>query len=181
MQTLVDKARAFAIRAHCRIDQRRKYTRQPYDVHLRAVARIVASVTRDPEMIAAAWLHDTVEDTPVTLQQIRTAFGDRVALLVEELTDVSRPDDGNRETRKALDRHHLASASARAQTIKLADLIDNCQDICRHDPGFAKIYTKEAAALLAVLNAGDTRLRRWAGKILDQCSSGSDIESNSCH
>lgn len=169
MHALIQKARTFATQAHRRINQRRKYTHQPYEVHLEAVANIVASVSSDPEMIAAAWLHDTVEDTPVTLREIQANFGTSVALLVQELTDVSRPDDGNRATRKAIDRNFIANASARAQTIKLADLIDNCSDICRHDPGFARIYSQEAAALLAVLKAGDARLNRRAEKVLAQC------------
>jgi len=82
--------------AHQRIGQQRKYNNQPYDVHLHAVAKLVASVTDDPEMIAAAWLHDTVEDTPATLDDIAESFGTAVAELVESLTDVSMPSDGNR-------------------------------------------------------------------------------------
>jgi (p)ppGpp synthase/HD superfamily hydrolase len=57
---LIAKARRFATEAHARIEQRRKYTQQPYQVHLKSVAELVAGVTSDPEMIAAAWLHDTV-------------------------------------------------------------------------------------------------------------------------
>ena len=167
MHTLIDKARAFATRAHRSIDQRRKYSLLPYEVHLEAVADIVASVSSDPEMIAAAWLHDTVEDTSVTLNEIKENFGKGVALLVQELTDVSRPEDGNRATRKTIDRHHLARASARAQTVKLADLIDNCRDICLHDPGFARIYGAEARALLEVLQAGDKGLHRRARGVLE--------------
>ena len=162
MQELIERAVAFALQAHRSIGQRRKYTHLPYEVHLEAVADMVVSVSSDPEMIAAAWLHDTVEDTPATLHEIKENFGAAVALLVKELTDVSRSGDGNRATRKAIDRKHLAGASARAQTIKLADLIDNCRDICVHDPAFAKVYGKEAAALLAVLKSGDERLRHAA-------------------
>ena len=174
MRALIEKARQFALQAHRSIGQRRKYTHLPYEVHLEAVAEMVASVSSDPEMIAAAWLHDAVEDTPVTLPKIREKFGAAVAHLVKELTDVSRPGDGNRAMRKALDRQHLAGASARAQTIKLADLIDNYRDICSHDPAFAKVYGKETAALLAVLKAGDERLRRLAEEVLAQspCRSG---------
>ncbi|RXM22001.1 bifunctional (p)ppGpp synthetase/guanosine-3',5'-bis(diphosphate) 3'-pyrophosphohydrolase, partial [Citrobacter sp. AAK_AS5] len=90
------------------------------------VATIVASVTDDPEMIAAAWLHDIVEDTPASFLDLEKEFGPRVAELVGELTDVSRPSDGNRATRKSIDRAHLAGASARGKTVKLADLLDNC-------------------------------------------------------
>jgi len=96
MDDLVKQARLFAIELHQRIDQRRKYSNQPYDVHLKAVADIVSTVSEDQEMIAAAWLHDTVEDTPATIEDIGREFGPSVAKLVEELTDVSRPGDGNR-------------------------------------------------------------------------------------
>ena len=106
---LVERAREFAIGAHTRIDHRRKYTRQPYDEHLASVARLVASVTDDPEMVAAAWCHDVVEDTPATLYDVEHALGPAVAGLVDELTDISRPSDGNRKTRKAIDRRHLAA------------------------------------------------------------------------
>jgi (p)ppGpp synthase/HD superfamily hydrolase len=99
--TLVERARAFAIDAHRRIDQLRKYSQQPYSDHLASVASIVASVSEDQEMIAAAWLHDVVEDTPATLYDVETAFGKVVALLVENLPDVSKPSDGNRAARKS--------------------------------------------------------------------------------
>ncbi len=125
MDDLVRNARLFATEQHQRIDQRRKYSNKPYDVHLKAVADIVAGVTADQEMIAAAWLHDAVEDTQATIEDIGRKFGPAIALLVEELTDVSRPGDGNRAARKLLDLRHTAQASVRAKTIKLADLIDN--------------------------------------------------------
>jgi len=166
---LVARAREYAINAHKRIDHRRKYSGQPYTVHLAAVARQVASVTDDPVTIAAAWLHDTVEDTPATFHDIEQTFGAEVARLVEQLTDVSRPGDGNRAVRKALDREHLARAEPRAQTVKLADLIDNARDICRHDPRFARLYLDEMAALLDVLKLGDSTLMAEAHSVLDAC------------
>ena len=88
--SLVERSKAFAIAAHRAIDHRRKYTGDPYDVHLSAVAELVESVGGTPEMIAAAWLHDTVEDTPTTISDIEREFGPRVAELVRALTDVSR-------------------------------------------------------------------------------------------
>ena len=169
MNDLIQRAREFATSAHQRIDQRRKYSGQPYDVHLKSVASLVAEVSDDPEMIAAAWLHDTVEDTPATHHDIEDTFGPGVARLVYELTDISKPGDGNRAVRKAMDRDHLAQASDRAQTIKLADLIDNARDICRHDERFARTYLAEMAALLDVLNRGHPELLRRARKLLGQC------------
>ncbi|MEN8176587.1 MAG: HD domain-containing protein [Pseudomonadota bacterium] len=168
MSDLVERARRYAIDAHRRIGHRRKYNSQPYDVHLKAVAEIVASVSDDDESIAAAWLHDTVEDTPATFADLEMEFGAALTQLVRELTDVSKPGDGNRALRKAIDREHLAGASPRAKTVKLADLIDNCRDICRHDPGFGKIYLGEARSLLEVLGEGDEGLMARAGKELQK-------------
>ena len=162
---LVERASDYATRAHQRIDQRRKYSKQAYDVHLRAVADLVASVSDDEEAIAAAWLHDAVEDTPATLDDIEEHFGQAVAELVEELTDVSKPSDGNRAKRKAIDRSYIAQASPRAKTVKLADLIDNCRDITRHDERFAKVYLVEMGALLEVLGDGDEKLYQQAAKL----------------
>ena len=166
----MDRARAFATRAHRRIDHRRKYTQQPYEVHLAAVARTVTELTGDPEMIAAAWLHDVVEDTPVTLAEVEESFGAAVARLVEELTDVSRPGDGSRARRKAVDREHLAQASPRAKTVKLADLIDNTSDITAHAPGFARVYVPESLALLAVLQEAHPALFERATLVVHECA-----------
>lgn len=169
MTDLIQRAREFATRAHQRIDHRRKYSGQPYDVHLAAVARLVAGITDDPETIAAAWLHDVVEDTAVTFDDLRREFGEPVQRLVEELTDVSRPSQGNRAARKDIDRRHLAAASPRGQTVKLADLIDNCDDITRHDPRFARVFLQEMDALLAVLGDGDARLLQRARSLHADC------------
>jgi hypothetical protein len=165
MNSLIERARTFATSAHQRIGQQRKYNNLPYDVHLRAVAKLVDSVTDDPEMIAAAWLHDTVEDTPATLDDIAENFGAAVAELVEFLTDVSMPSDGNRSIRKSIDREHSAQASARAKTVKLADLIDNCKDITAHDERFARVYLVEMGALLKVLGDGDPILLTEANRL----------------
>lgn len=168
MDDLVRKARRYATEAHSRINHRRKYSLEPYDVHLKDVAGIVASVSDDQEMIAAAWLHDVVEDTPASFIDIEREFGHAVAELVGELTDVSRPSDGNRATRKAIDRARLAGVSTRAKTIKLADLLDNCRDVCGHDPEFARVYLTEMAALLEILTDGDQTLYRRATNMLDK-------------
>jgi hypothetical protein len=162
MSDLISRAKAYATSAHKRIDQRRKYSNQPYQVHLEAVASILATVSDDEEMIAAAWLHDVVEDTPATLGDLQKEFGDSIAKLVEQLTDISRPSDGNRAKRKEIDRLHIAQASARAKTVKLADLIDNCQDISKHDPRFASVYLQEMSALLDVLGEGESLLYKQA-------------------
>jgi (p)ppGpp synthase/HD superfamily hydrolase len=117
-----------------------------------------------PDMVAAAWLHDVVEDTGCTFTDVHMAFGIDIATLVGWLTDVSRPEDGNRATRKAMDRAHTAEAPAEAQTIKLADLISNSRSIMQHDPEFAKVYLEEKRLLLEVLTKGDAGLHAEASK-----------------
>ena len=86
---ILHEAQIYATQAHKRIDHRRKYSNQPYDVHLKAVADMVSSVTEDADMIAGAWLHDVIEDTPATFHDIEKTFGKSISLLVSELTDVS--------------------------------------------------------------------------------------------
>ncbi|WP_431688981.1 HD domain-containing protein [Hahella sp. NBU794] len=165
---LVEKAKVFASAAHAAIGQRRRYTDEPYIVHPAEVAGIVASVGGDEEMIAAAYLHDIVEDTQVTQELILEFFGPSVAKLVEEVTDVSQPQDGNRQARKEIDRQHLANASPRAKTIKLADLISNSTNIIQHDRWFAKVYMQEKKLLLEVLGEGDSSLYQRAQTIVSE-------------
>ena len=163
--TLVEHARMFAHGAHFAVGQLRKYTNEPYIVHPFEVASIVATVpSATPEMIAAAWLHDVVEDTEVTLDQIHLVFGADVAKLVFWLTDTSKPEDGNRAARKAIDRAHIAAAPAEAQTVKLADLISNTKSIMAHDPEFAKVYLEEKRLLLEVMTKGHPALMAEARK-----------------
>jgi (p)ppGpp synthase/HD superfamily hydrolase len=138
----------------------------PYIVHPIEVATIVQSVDHTDEMIAAALLHDVVEDTEYTVADISKEVSPKVAELVEGLTDVSKPEDGNRKTRKAMDKDHLAKQSAEVQTIKLADVISNSQDIKANDPSFAKVYIEEMKALLEVLDKGDKTLYAKAKEIV---------------
>lgn len=158
MTTLEQKAKAFATKCHEDIKQVRKYTGEPYINHPAAVVEIVRSVPHTEAMLCAAWLHDTVEDTNTTINDIKREFGEEVAKLVEMLTDVSKPSDGNRKKRKAIDREHTAKASPQAKTIKLADLIDNTKTIVAFDPEFAKVYLAEKRLLLDVLGDGDKTL-----------------------
>lgn len=165
MENVVAKALDFATKAHG--DQVRKYTGEPYTNHLVEVMNIVRTVKSDDSMLAAALLHDTIEDTSVTEADVKKEFGDRIAQLVVELTDISKPEDGNRATRKAIDRDKLAKVSDDAQTIKLADLISNGKDIAINDPKFAKVFLNEKRQLLEVLDRGDSTLMKKAKWILD--------------
>ncbi|TJW14591.1 MAG: HD domain-containing protein [Mesorhizobium sp.] len=157
-ESLADRALAFATAAHAAIDQRRKYTNENYIVHPIAVAEIVKTVQHTPEMIAAAYLHDVAEDTPFTLMDIHDEFDDEVAELVYWLTDKSKPADGNRAARKAIDLEYAARAPRMAKTIKLADLIDNTLTIKERDPDFWRVYRHEKLRLLDVLRDGDATL-----------------------
>lgn len=141
-------------------NQKRKYTGEPYIVHPAEVASIVRTVPHTEEMLAAAWLHDVVEDCGVTSAQVEAACDQDVAFLVQWLTDVSKPHDGNRAFRKGLDRCHSAESPGQAQTVKLADLISNSRSILAYDPNFAVRYLREKRALLTVMTKGDPTL--WA-------------------
>ena len=166
---IVRKAQVYAMAAHAAVGQRRKYTNEPYIVHPAEVAKIVASVPgATPDMVAAAWLHDVVEDTGCTFTDVHMAFGIDIATLVGWLTDVSKPTDGNRAHRKAIDRAHSAEAPAEAQTIKLADLISNSRSIVQHDPAFAKTYLEEKRLLLEVMTKGDPTLMAEARKYIGE-------------
>jgi (p)ppGpp synthase/HD superfamily hydrolase len=164
---IVRKAQVYAMAAHASVKQVRKYTGEPYIVHPAEVAKIVAGVPGStPDMVAAAWLHDVVEDTGCTYTDIHMAFGIDIATLVGWLTDVSKPEDGNRAVRKAIDRDHTACAPAAAQTVKLADLIANSRSIMAHDPTFARVYLEEKRMLLEVLSRGDATLMAEARRIV---------------
>lgn len=163
MTGMVHDAVAFAARAHSAVRQVRKYTGEPYIVHPIDVMMTVAeAVQYDEHMLAAAVLHDVVEDTPVQLWEVEANFGVRVSTLVHELTEPEL--EGNRATRKELERQRLAAISPAAQTIKLADLISNSKTIVSLDPDFAKVYLREKAAILRAMTKGDQGLwvRAWA-------------------
>lgn len=165
MTDIVDKALRFATFFH--EGQLRKYTHEPYIEHPIAVAKIVGSVPHTKEMLCAALMHDTLEDTLATYGEVLDEFGLEIADLVLELTDTSRPSDGDRAARKAIDRERLSKASNEAKTIKLADLIDNTRSIVARDPAFAKVYMAEKRELLKVLDGGDLSLRWQAQRLVD--------------
>lgn len=163
---LVREAQIFATAAHGAINQKRKYTGEPYIKHPEEVVRILCNATAvTDEMIAAAWLHDVVEDTAITLETIQLIFGHKIAFYVEQLTDVSKPEDGNRAARKAIDLAHTAKCVPETATIKLADLISNTQSIAKLDPNFARVYIPEKVKTLAVLTHGDKFLHTLATRI----------------
>jgi (p)ppGpp synthase/HD superfamily hydrolase len=166
--TLLTRAEAFAAQAHS--GQVRKYTNDPYLVHVVRVAAILAQHRLPEPVVAAGFLHDTIEDCGISFEQLHEKFGGEVAQLVLEVTDVSRPHHGNRAKRKKMDLVHLAKASPHGQSIKLADVIDNTGTIVRFDPDFAKVYLPEKKAVLAVLTKGDPGLRELAARTLNDAA-----------
>ena len=154
---MLERAIQFATKAH--EGQYRKYTHDPYITHPLAVMEIVKGVPgHTEEMLVAAVLHDVVEDTDVSLMEIQEEFGDAVSDLVLHLTDISTPEDGNRLKRKRKDAEWYAQGSADAQTIKVADFIDNTRDIAQNDPRFWEIYKIEKLYALDLLQEADTDL-----------------------
>lgn len=131
------KAKQFCVDAHQSIGQTRKYTGEPYHVHPISVAELVQSRTDDQEIVAAAYLHDVLEDVAPTMPQygadaIRAAFGERVLSIVVELTNEYTKEnypEMNRKARKQAEAERLAKASEGAKIIKRADLFDNSKSI----------------------------------------------------
>lgn len=166
----------FSVAAHQAVGQRRKYTNEPYFFHPSEVAGIVKSVGGTASMVAAAYLHDCIEDTQVDQWTIDRMFGAHIGDLVAGLTDVSKPDDGNRKLRKEKDRNHTQMQSPGCKTIKLADLISNSKSICEHDKDFAKVYIKEKELLLEVLKEGDQTLWNQANEIVQKAKKELNID-----
>ncbi|MBO4585707.1 MAG: bifunctional (p)ppGpp synthetase/guanosine-3',5'-bis(diphosphate) 3'-pyrophosphohydrolase, partial [Bacteroidales bacterium] len=129
---LLDRAIIFAVKAHAGTERRGKG--YPYIVHPMEAVEIVSTMTKDQELLAAAALHDTVEDTDVTVEQLREVFGDRIAELVASESDempagVSEEDSWHSRKQAAIDR--LAKASHDAKIVALGDKLSNMRAIAR--------------------------------------------------
>ncbi len=130
--TLLDKAICFAVRAHQNTERRGKGF--PYIVHPLEAVSIVATITPDQKLLAAAALHDVVEDTDITLDDLRREFGERVALLVEKESDkfvegVSEADSWRDRKQAAINR--IADAPRDAQIVAMGDKLSNMRAIAR--------------------------------------------------
>ena len=130
--SLLDRAIIFAVKAHAGTERRGKGF--PYIVHPLEAVEIVATITPDQELLAAAALHDVVEDTDVSVDEIRAEFGDRIATLVAAESDtfeegVSEEDSWHSRKRAAIER--LASASHDAKIVALGDKLSNMRAIAR--------------------------------------------------
>ncbi len=152
---LLDRAIIFAVQAHAGTERRGKGF--PYIVHPLEAVEIVATMTPDQELLAAAALHDTVEDTDITVEQLREAFGDRIASLVASESDdvhegVCEEDSWHARKRAAIER--LSHASRDAKMVALGDKLSNMRAIARD-------YAVQGDALWNLFHAKDRKDHEW--------------------
>ena len=153
--TLLDRAIVFAVRAHAGTERRGKGF--PYIVHPMEAVEIVATMTPDQELLAAAALHDTVEDTDVTIDQIREEFGERIANLVASESDVmiqgvSEEDSWHARKQAAIDR--LSKASREAKIVAMGDKLSNMRAIARD-------YAEQGDKLWNLFHVKDRKEHEW--------------------
>lgn len=156
MTDLLDRAIRFAVDAHS--GSYRKGTEIPYILHPLEAAAIAATIASDPEILAAAVLHDTVEDTDTTIDDIRNAFGERVAELVGAESENKREDLPSGDTwqlRKQETLDHLAKVTDPAvKIIALGDKLSNIRAIHRD-------YARLGDALWERFNQKDKAMHGW--------------------
>lgn len=175
---ILEQVKQFAEKAHG--DQQRKFEPEPYIVHLVRVMKLTKEYTQDIPVLAAALLHDVLEDTPVSSGQINDflipLMGEkdtrRTLKLVTELTDVYVKDNypqWNRRKRKQKEAQRLGQVSSAGQTIKYADIIDNSTTIAKAEDNFVKVYLTECRALLKEMKNGNPQLYERAIDTVDHC------------
>ena len=152
---LLDRAILFAVRAHSGTERRGKGF--PYIVHPMEAVAIVSTMTADQELLAAAALHDTVEDTDVTVEQLREAFGERIAALVADESDtfeagVSEEESWHSRKQAAIDR--LSRASHDAKMVALGDKLSNMRAIARD-------YAEQGDAFWKLFHVTDPAAHEW--------------------
>ena len=157
---LLDRAIIFAVKAHAGTERRGKGF--PYIVHPMEAMEIVSTRTADQERLAAAALHDTVEDTDVTVEQLRSEFGDRIADLVDAESDVM--DEGVSEedswrARKEAGIRHLARAGREAKLVALGDKLSTTRAIARD-------YAAQGDAFWSIFHAKDPKQHAWRYRAL---------------
>ena len=152
---LLDRAIVFALRAHAGTERRGKGF--PYIVHPLEAVTIVATMTSDQELLAAAALHDTVEDTDVTIDQIRAEFGDRIASLVAAdsdtpVLDMNAEDSWHVRKQAAIDR--IAASSHDAKIVAMGDKLSNMRAIARD-------YAMQGDALWNLFRVKNRKDHEW--------------------
>jgi guanosine-3',5'-bis(diphosphate) 3'-pyrophosphohydrolase len=168
MDDILNTVYQFAENAHA--GQQRKYTPDPYIVHPVRVMETCRVHEHDMPVLAAALLHDVIEDTAVGPEALSEFLhsamsrhdASRTFRIVIELTDVyvkQAYPHFNRRRRKDMELERLSEISADAQTVKYADILDNVKEITSSDPGFAPRYLKECRAILKKLDKGNPNLR----------------------
>ena len=162
MNGIVGVARALDFAARKHAGQRRKGLRaEPYVNHLTEVALLLAEATdgADPALVMAGLLHDTIEDTDTTRDELAAIFGEDVASLVVEVTDDRSLD---RESRKRIQVETAPMKSRRARMVKIADKIANLRSIAESPPmGWSPRRKREYVewARRVVAACGDTNSR----------------------
>jgi (p)ppGpp synthase/HD superfamily hydrolase len=137
--------------------QKQRVNGAPYVEHPLAVARDVSEAGFEPEMVAAALLHDIVEDSDVTIDELRARFGDRVAGLVEAMTDEGEVEPYER--RKALHRERVLAAGSDAAAIFAADKLNNLRAL-------RSAYAEDGEAVAErFVQPLDTKLRVWEADV----------------
>lgn len=152
---LVDKAILYATQAHHGTERRGKGF--PYIIHPLEAMTIVATITNDPELLAATVLHDTIEDTDVTYDDIKREFGERIADLVVTETDVRIAPDGNKLTwkeRKQRDMDNLRVSSREVKVIAIGDKLSNLRAIARD-------YRTKGDELWQIFRVKDKETHAW--------------------
>lgn len=149
--SLILKAAALATTAHG--GQKRKYSGRPFVEHpMRVAGRVSILDDVTEEEVAAAWLHDVIEDCDPIYIEIIQQFPERVNELVLELTNPSKKHPNiDRKSRKALDRAHFVHVNRWTKIIKLVDRIDNIRDMDGAEAGFRFLYIQESMLLANVL------------------------------
>jgi (p)ppGpp synthase/HD superfamily hydrolase len=150
--------RAYMLARSAHGGQVRRYTGEPYVTHPRDVADRVKVLTDDEDIIAAALLHDVLEDTDVKPDEIARVTNERVLRIVCELTDVFTSEafpEMNREERKKKEAYRISGISWEAKLVKLADIMDNASTIELADPKFAKVWIKEKYRAIRAMLGGD--------------------------
>ncbi len=148
---LVRRAYIFSAKAH---QGQTRMSGEPYMVHPIEVAKILADLRLDASTVAAAMLHDTIEDTASTLEEIRGIFGDEVAKLVDGMTKLARMELQSREEREAQNFRKMIVAMAndiRVILIKLADRLHNMRTLAFLSPDKQKRTAQETLDIYAPL------------------------------
>ena len=180
--SLILQAAAFSQRAHA--GQRRKFGGSPYVEHpARVAARVMLLEGTTPQAVAAAWLHDVLEDCGLRAADLRQAgFPDETVFLVVELTNPSKQrPELSRAERKALDREHLRHVSRMAQRIKLVDRIDNLRELGNADARFKSLYVAESVLLVRCIRSADTELAEELERVIESLGFSRDHEHARAH